>query len=463
MSIIYLFSAKKDTSRAGCLNSREISPEVERDAPPTATPAAPTVTPADQEGEKDQCVAKVIAPHKEESQAPSRAQTLSPKMPPVAANVVAPKKEASQAPSRAGSLRARSPETGAVALVRTQQLECRGLPNLGHTCYINATLQCLFGLQPLCTQLLQQEESWRQQQSALLLSSLVGLWGLRRSQDRELKQALLAELKHHMALRNRRFEGNSQNDAHEFLSECLLGLSVTAHTLQMGDVCYECPVDTLLSFQLQHIRSCRSCGLESRREESATYLSLQMVAQGTVQNSLELYFTETEVEYRCERCGGQVSSLRSAFHTLPQVLILHLKRFCPFTLSKIREPLHLDAELQVQQSGDQALAVIADAVEEAHSSVLPSFYPESSSTEEVETGRDREKLEGATTYALTSVLSHDGPNIDHGHYITDCREEGGLWINYDDEKVTPLREEAVFATRAHTAYLLFYVRKTLGS
>ncbi|XP_042561104.1 ubiquitin carboxyl-terminal hydrolase 29-like [Clupea harengus] len=92
-----------------------------------------------------------------------------------------------------------------------------------------------------------------------------------------------------------------------------------------------------------------SCGVESRREEISTYLSLQMVAQGTVQNSLELYFNESEVEYRCERCGGQVSSLRCSFYTLPQVLILHLKRFCPFTLTKSMAPLQLEAELQIKQ------------------------------------------------------------------------------------------------------------------
>ncbi|XP_042566084.1 ubiquitin carboxyl-terminal hydrolase 37-like [Clupea harengus] len=230
-----------------------------------------------------------------------------------------------------------------------QQLKCRGLPNLGQTCYINSTLQCLFALQPLCIQLLLQEETWRQEPSALLLSSFVGLWCLRKSTDRQLKAAVLMELKDCIALRNQEFKGNSQNDAHEFLSECLLGLKDIGHTLQMGDVSYQCPVDTLLSFQLQHIRSCRSCGVESRREEISTYLSLQMVAQGTVQNSLELYFNESEVEYRCERCGGQVSSLRCSFYTLPQVLILHLKRFCPFTLTKSMAPLQLEAELQIKQ------------------------------------------------------------------------------------------------------------------
>ena len=43
-------------------------------------------------------------------------------------------------------------------------------------------------------------------------------------------------------------------------------------------------------------------------------------------------------------------------------------------------------------SDDQALAVSVDAVQEAHPSILPSFYPESSSTQEVEAGRERENL-----------------------------------------------------------------------
>ena len=50
----------------------------------------------------------------------------------------------------------------------TSSPPCR-LPNLGLTCYLNATLQCLLHLQPLCTQLLVQEEVWRMEPEALLL------------------------------------------------------------------------------------------------------------------------------------------------------------------------------------------------------------------------------------------------------------------------------------------------------
>ena len=34
---------------------------------------------------------------------------------------------------------------------------------------------------------------------------------------------------------------------------------------------------------------------------------------------------------------------------LSRVLILHLKRFCPFTLTKSMAPLQLEAELQIKQ------------------------------------------------------------------------------------------------------------------
>ncbi|XP_042565983.1 ubiquitin carboxyl-terminal hydrolase 37-like isoform X2 [Clupea harengus] len=406
----------------------------------------------------------------ERSRSPSRGRKKRARSAPVALTI-APEAPASRArTSPVALLIAPEAPERKLHVLPAQQLKCRGLPNLGQTCYINSTLQCLFALQPLCIQLLLQEETWRQEPSALLLSSFVGLWCLRASTDRELKAAVLMELKDCIALRNQEFKGNSQNDAHEFLSECLLGLKDIGHTLQMGDVSYQCPVDTLLSFQLQHIRSCRSCGVESRREEISTYLSLQMVAQGTVQNSLELYFSESEVEYRCERCGGQVSSLRCSFYTLPQVLILHLKRFCPFTLTKSMAPLQLEAELQIKQRTEDIAGRCGESPQgpSAGSGRCPaatstlggaSSSEASSIIQELEAGTEREKEGGSSTYSLMSVLSHIGTNADCGHYTSDCAEEGGLWLSLNDEEVFPTTQDAVLRERASTAYMLFYTRK----
>ncbi|XP_063049913.1 ubiquitin carboxyl-terminal hydrolase 37-like [Engraulis encrasicolus] len=329
-------------------------------------------------------------------------------------------------------------------LLLPQQLQCRGLPNMGNTCYINATLQCLLSGQSFCTQLRRQEETVREGPSALLISSLVGVLGLRTSSDRELKRAVLMELKHLVSLRNRRFEGNSQNDAHEFLLECLLGLRVRGRDL--GDVATQCPVDTVLSFQLLQIISCRSCGLESRREDNVTYISLPMVAQGSVRSCLEHYFTASPVEFRCE-CGGQESDMRMQLHTLPKVLILQLVRFCPFTLNKTEDALHLDTELQVMPRAEGTAVSAPAQTGSGHCSAAHS------------PGKWPTRTDGGK-YRLSAIVSHMGDTIQSGHYVADCREAGGqTWVHYNDEEVTPVTEEAVLEGRAKTAYMLFYERK----
>ncbi|XP_030205374.1 ubiquitin carboxyl-terminal hydrolase 37-like isoform X2 [Gadus morhua] len=65
--------------------------------------------------------------------------------------------------------------------------------------------------------------------------------------------------------------------------------------------------------------------------EVFTNLSLDLEPGGSVSQALDRYLTESSLKYACQ-CGGNTSGTQSCFLTLPNVLVLHLKRF-RFTLT----------------------------------------------------------------------------------------------------------------------------------
>ncbi|XP_056910975.1 ubiquitin carboxyl-terminal hydrolase 37-like isoform X2 [Takifugu flavidus] len=66
-----------------------------------------------------------------------------------------------------------------------------------------------------------------------------------------------------------------------------------------------------------------------------TNLSLDVIRGATVEEMMQRYFTEEEVQFKCEWCEGCRSILSSFLESPPRVFILQLKRFCFFTNDKI--------------------------------------------------------------------------------------------------------------------------------
>ncbi|KAJ7988550.1 hypothetical protein DPEC_G00324730 [Dallia pectoralis] len=75
------------------------------------------------------------------------------------------------------------------------------------------------------------------------------------------------------------------------------------------------------------VLSCTSCGRTSSNSEDYNHLSLDISPEGTLQDCLALNFKSCVVDFRCPNCDGLQASRREQFHTLPRVLVLHLKRF----------------------------------------------------------------------------------------------------------------------------------------
>ncbi|XP_056440643.1 ubiquitin carboxyl-terminal hydrolase 37-like isoform X2 [Gadus chalcogrammus] len=94
---------------------------------------------------------------------------------------------------------------------------------------------------------------------------------------------------------------------------------------------YSCPVEAHLLFNMLKTRTCKGCEGQSSSMEVFTNLSLDLEPGGSVSQALDRYLTESSLKYACQ-CGGNTSGTQTCFLTLPNVLVLHLKRF-RFTLT----------------------------------------------------------------------------------------------------------------------------------
>lgn len=237
-----------------------------------------------------------------------------------------------------------------VLLSSHQQQQLQGFSNLGNTCYMNAILQSLFSLQSFANDLLKQGIPWKKIPFNALLRRFAHLLIKKDICNSETKKDLLKKVKNAISATAERFSGYMQNDAHEFLSQCLDQLKEDMEKLNKTwktepvpgeenspDISatrvYTCPVITNLEFEVQHSIICKACGEIIPKREQFNDLSIDLprrkkpLPPRSIQDSLDLFFRAEELEYSCEKCGGKCALVRHKFNRLPRVLILHLKRY----------------------------------------------------------------------------------------------------------------------------------------
>ncbi|KAJ3590732.1 hypothetical protein NHX12_008681 [Muraenolepis orangiensis] len=247
-----------------------------------------------------------------------------------------------------------------------------------------------------------------------VLGGFVAIRESRQSDNMFHKMSVLESFKSTVALQDPEFEDYSQKDAHEFLISVLKQVRTPSSLLWSAALdtpgrSYTCPVEAHLLFHMLNTRTCKRCGGQSMSMEAFTNLSLDLEPGDSVSQALDRYLTETPVECDCQ-CGAKTSGVQLCFLNLPNVLILHLKRF--------------------------------------------RFNPDWS----LEKGK----------YTLVSVLSHIGDSPVSGHYVSDGSFQGkgdtppDQWLSYDDETVSWTSGRKVCEQRQCTAYLLFYERQVGG-
>ncbi|RKP28437.1 cysteine proteinase, partial [Metschnikowia bicuspidata] len=144
-------------------------------------------------------------------------------------------------------------------------------------------------------------------------------------------------------------------------------------------------------------------------------------------------FNETEMLLYKVEAGNEVVAKKQTFiDELPEILILHLKRFSyqnerPFgSIEKVTKNVLYGLKLAVP--------------------------PESLST--------TLRREHRNNYQLTAVIYHHGRNAEGGHYTCDVFRPGRKWLRIDDTAVEAVDAECVLdmSERDKSAYILMYQR-----
>ncbi|KAF8388854.1 hypothetical protein HHK36_025534 [Tetracentron sinense] len=377
-----------------------------------------------------------------------------------------------------------------------------GLFNLGNTCYMNSTLQCLHSVPELKSALLKYPHSERSndldQSSHLLTCATRDLFN---ELDRNVKP--VAPMQFWMVLRKKypqfgQLHNNTfmQQDAEECWTQLMYTLS---QSLKSPDS-RENPetVKELFSTDLISRVHCAESGEESTETESVYSLKCHISHEVNHLHEGLKHGLKSELEKVSPSLGRSAIYLKeSRINDLPRYLTIQFVRFFwkresnqkAKILRKVDYPLELDiydlCSDDLRKKLESPRRILRD--EEGKKLGLKSSDKSTvskdndvkmldtegssgsgeSSTATSKEGIPSDKQEHLTgIYDLIAVLTHKGRSADSGHYVAWVKQESGKWIEYDDDNPIPQREEDITKLSGggdwHMAYICMYKARTLS-
>lgn len=306
-----------------------------------------------------------------------------------------------------------------------------GLRNMGNTCFLNATLQCITHTVPLFKKLRCTGHSTPCSYDEDGFCSFCALKEHIEESIRRSGSVLVpVRFKDNLSKLSSDFRPGQQEDAHEFL-RCLLD-NLHKCTLdpkskgKPSSFDEESIVKQVFGGRLKSQLTCRDCGHCSETFEPFLDLSLEIDQVDDLVAALESFTKVEQVgddenKLTCESCKVQVcKDKRLVLDKAPDVIAFQLKRFTTLdnSIEKIDKHVAYPSELD-----------------------LKPFH----------NNPDKEEL----TYDLYGVVEHSGlPN--YGHYVCTIRSSPSTWHLMNDSNVDSITETSALNQEA---YILFYVRQ----
>ncbi|KAL0244819.1 hypothetical protein GEMRC1_008901 [Eukaryota sp. GEM-RC1] len=304
-----------------------------------------------------------------------------------------------------------------------------GFNNIGNTCFLNATLQAILNLPPFYIYL-------RTCHGSCNKSGFCSICALKRLSLKAFssnRPIVPTEITSHIRALRKSFRIGRQEDAHEFLlslfghfQDCITGGPKMERKMP-PKVPYTTVLYQMIGCFLASSVECHNCHHVSRIFEPVLGLSLEINRKSkSIEGALDKFVSKEDVQsFKCDSCKTTTSvSKWFSIRTLPNVLLIHLKRFSFLGRgSKVCTPVQFPENLNLSKY----LAFPEDGFQ----------------------------------YTLHSLILHHGRSLSFGHYTSYVKSSNGLWYHYDDERVSQVSLQTVLSKTE--AYIVIYVRVGEGN
>ncbi|KNC75252.1 hypothetical protein SARC_12220 [Sphaeroforma arctica JP610] len=371
-----------------------------------------------------------------------------------------------------------------------------GLENLGNTCYMNSTIQCLKAIPELKQQLMKMESAGQLNPNTMLSRSLRDLFARMDNQHSGISPggflSALRQVFPRFAARDDH-GGFMQQDAQECWTEIVNCINRAAPGVNTSDQ-NNTFVKQYLGLEMDSKIQC----LDSPDEPATTEKESQFILSCNITTEVNHLVNgiKLSLQNKLEKTSPTTGSIAqyqktSGFSRLPNYLTIQYVRFywkaststSAKILRNVKFPLELDMyefstpELQAKLKPARQLFVEQSERDADSSAKAKADDDKVKMDADQKTGKKSMPSEFADDtgsnnsgfYELKAVLTHKGRSSDSGHYVAWVRSETNAkeWMLFDDDKVTSATEEQVLALSGggdwHMAYILLYGPKVLKS
>ena len=331
-----------------------------------------------------------------------------------------------------------------------------GLVNLGNTCFINASLQCLANTPPLvqwilCNSHYQCCRVKLEKQFCLFCEAerIVKMMHSKNGNS-SFSSSVTAANPNNIVRRIKEisttFKSGRQEDASEFMiclidkivDACLRSSQPPERLRPSSGTSYEqlCHSQTILHDLFGLVLRSRVVCLRCRHTSDTFEVQYTWIVgvrnHSDVRQSLKQFVCRETLSgenlYRCIKCKQLVPAMkRYTLHKASKILLINLKRF--------------------------------EFGKNSHKLSHPVRYPEFLNVSEYMS--DDKADDQSLNYRLYAVLVHVGSSMHSGHYFSYVRAPNNRWYKADDTTMTPCDVTQVLAQ--HGAYILCYIKETPGS